>query len=53
MKKLLWNLSGNKDSMWIKWVHTYYFKGVDFMNMQATQNSFWIIKEILKQQSTA
>lgn len=35
MVKLQWSLSGKKD-MWIKWVHTYYFKDVDIMNVQLT-----------------
>lgn len=49
MAKLLWNLSGKKDNLWIKWVHTYYFKGVNFMNVHPTQNALWIIKAIVKQ----
>lgn len=52
MAKLLWNLCGKKDNLWIKWVHTYYFKGEDLLNVQLSQNVSWIIKAIMKQIDT-
>lgn len=34
MINLLWNLSGKRVSLWIKWVHTYYVKNDDIWNVR-------------------
>ncbi|CAK8563733.1 unnamed protein product [Lathyrus sativus] len=47
MLKLLWNLSGKFDSLWVKWVHTYYFKHCDFMTAIPTSYQSWIMKKIM------
>lgn len=47
--KLLWNLSGKRDNIWIKWIHCYYIKGKDLMKVSMKNNGSWIIKDILKQ----
>lgn len=46
--KLLWNLSGKCDNLWIKWIHYYYIKGRDLMKVSMKNNWSWIIKDILK-----
>ncbi|CAK8562737.1 unnamed protein product [Lathyrus sativus] len=45
--KLLWNLSGNEDSLWVKCVQTYYLKNKDLMEIQCKKNDSWIMKGIL------
>ncbi|CAL5187192.1 unnamed protein product [Lathyrus oleraceus] len=49
MAKLLWNLSGKANNLWIKWVHTYYIKNTSLMSVQVNKNISWIIKVVLKQ----
>lgn len=37
MVKLLWNLSCKADSLWIKWIHIYYFKNEQPMTVQVNK----------------
>ncbi|CAK8569926.1 unnamed protein product [Lathyrus sativus] len=46
--KLLWNLHGKSDTMWIKWIHYYYVKDQDIWSMAVKNNSLWVMKSILK-----
>lgn len=48
MAKNLWNVQTKVDSLWIQWVHIYYVKGVDIMNIPMKQSTSWILKSILK-----
>ncbi|CAK8544799.1 unnamed protein product [Lathyrus sativus] len=34
LTKLLWNLCNKKDTLWVKWIHTFYFKTTDIMQVQ-------------------
>ncbi|XP_058774476.1 uncharacterized protein LOC131648763 [Vicia villosa] len=36
------------DRLWIRWLDTFYFKGDDILQWQATTNSSWILKKIVK-----
>ncbi|KAH1253142.1 hypothetical protein GmHk_04G009884 [Glycine max] len=47
MLKLLWNLCRKADSLWVRWVHTYYFKNKNVMEENVKPNSTWIMKAIL------
>lgn len=31
--KVLWNLHNEADNLWVRWVHTYYVKGDQMMNV--------------------
>lgn len=46
--KLLWNMHGKSNSMWIKWIYCYYVKDQDIQNMAVRSNSSWTLKSILK-----
>ena len=46
--KLLWNLQGKADKLWVKWINTYYLKKKDIMNWTLNKNCSWIIKRIIK-----
>lgn len=46
--KLLWNLCRKFDSLWIRWVHTYYVKTDQMMNVPTKLSCSWILWEILK-----
>lgn len=48
MLKLLWNLSGKSNSMWVR-IHTYYLKYDDLVTIGIKINTSWIVKAILKQ----
>ncbi|XP_050909683.1 uncharacterized protein LOC127123515 [Lathyrus oleraceus] len=37
--KLLWNLSGKADSLWERWIHTYYVKIKNIMDIGMTTNA--------------
>ena len=47
--KLLWNLSDKADSLWERWIHTYYVKNRNIMDIEVTTNASWIVKAILNQ----
>ncbi|CAK8572717.1 unnamed protein product [Lathyrus sativus] len=38
LMKLLWNLSGKEDSLWVKWIQTYYIKTNDLMEIQCKKS---------------
>ncbi|XP_058783771.1 uncharacterized protein LOC131658501 [Vicia villosa] len=48
MVRLLWNLCKKEDSMWVRWVHTYYIKEVSIMDVHVKDSFSWIMKEILQ-----
>lgn len=47
--KMLWNLRGKSDSLWIKWIYCYYVKNVDIMNVPIKASCSWILRAILNQ----
>lgn len=48
MMKLLCNICCKKDSMWMRWVHAYYLKKDQPMEVEIKDNSSWIVKKIFK-----
>ncbi|CAK8573925.1 unnamed protein product [Lathyrus sativus] len=48
LTKLLWNLCNKKDSLWVKWIHAFYFKTTTIMQIQEKQGMSWILKAILR-----
>ncbi|CAK8578548.1 unnamed protein product [Lathyrus sativus] len=48
MLKLIWNICNKADNMWVRWVHTYYFKNKSVMEMSVKPDSSWIMKTTLK-----
>ncbi|XP_058756749.1 uncharacterized protein LOC131629962 [Vicia villosa] len=47
MCKLLLNLCRKSDSLWIRWVHSYYAKGIDIMEVPIKQSCSWTLKVVL------
>lgn len=48
MLKLLWNMCNKTDSLWVKWVHSYYVKRHNIMDLQIKASSTWILRSIMK-----
>lgn len=49
MLKLLCNLYRKSDSLWVKWIHTYYIKNDTLMEVKIKTSCSWIMKVILQQ----
>ncbi|XP_058765398.1 uncharacterized protein LOC131638870 [Vicia villosa] len=47
MVRLLWNLCKKKYSMWVRWVHMYYVKEDNVMEMNIKDSFSWIFKRII------
>ncbi|CAL5212161.1 unnamed protein product [Lathyrus oleraceus] len=47
--KLLWNLSDKADSLWERWIHMYYVKNHNIIDIEVTTNASWIVKAILNE----
>lgn len=47
--KILWNIHGKKDSLWIKWVHHYYF--TDFLSYSTKREDSSLIKSLIQIQN--
>lgn len=45
--KLLCNLYGKKDKLWVQWAHIYYGKSREIWEVEAKQES-WMLQKILK-----
>jgi hypothetical protein len=52
LTKLLWNINNKADSLWIRWIHSYYIKHDQLMNMPVKQTCSWILKAILQQRGS-
>lgn len=52
MLKFLWDMRKKTDSLWVLWMHTYYIKGHDIMNMDISKDFTWIVKGIMKDKMT-
>lgn len=51
MAKLLRNLCAKKDKLWVKWMHTYYFKTREVTELCMPNDCSWIFRAILKSRS--
>lgn len=49
--KLLWNLSGKADSLWIRWIHSYYTKGTNIMSAPVKIMCSLILKAVIWQRN--
>lgn len=50
--KLCWDLAAKKDTLWIKWVHTYYIRGGDFHQAAIPKQAAWLIRKIFDTRET-
>ncbi|XP_021719185.1 uncharacterized protein LOC110686883 [Chenopodium quinoa] len=48
ISRLLWDLAHKADNLWVKWVHTYYFKDKPWWNKHALRKCSWVLSRILK-----
>ncbi|KAL2896785.1 hypothetical protein RDABS01_038569 [Bienertia sinuspersici] len=44
--KLIWQIDENKDSLWVKWVHSVYIKHQDWWNYRPSRLASWIWRSI-------
>lgn len=51
--KLMQNVSGKSDSLWVKWVHAYYLKNQQIIEATVQGNSSRLMNVILKQRESA
>jgi hypothetical protein len=52
LAKLLWNIYSKADSLWIKWIHSYYIKNDHILTMPLKSTCSWILKAIIYQRET-
>ncbi|XP_058740873.1 uncharacterized protein LOC131613201 [Vicia villosa] len=45
--KKVWNLNRKTDSLWIKWIHEYYLKNADIMQVPIKESYSWLSKKLL------
>ncbi|XP_058734050.1 uncharacterized protein LOC131605746 [Vicia villosa] len=48
LTKLLWKLASKEESMWVQWVHRYYIKNEDVMQVEIKENGSCILRSIFK-----
>lgn len=44
--KLLWAMTQKKDVLWVKWVHSYYVKCGDLVDIPIPTQASWVIRKI-------
>lgn len=49
MVKCLWNLCRKADNLWVKWIHMFYIKGRDILQLDSKTTWSWIFKNIMTQ----
>ena len=45
---ILWDFHCKKDSLWVRWVHHYYFRGSDVWNYNSSSSDSVLIKKIIQ-----
>ncbi|XP_062093543.1 uncharacterized protein LOC133799553 [Humulus lupulus] len=45
--KFVWAIATNKESLWIKWIHSVYLRGENWWEYEAPVNSSWYWKQLL------
>ncbi|KAL9688359.1 hypothetical protein QQ045_032780 [Rhodiola kirilowii] len=48
MLKQIWDLCLKKDSMWIRWLHMYFFNSMNFWEVEEKAHHSWVIKNFLR-----
>ncbi|KAL5185111.1 hypothetical protein HKD37_17G048683 [Glycine soja] len=48
LSRILWNFHCKKDSLWVRWVHHYYFRGSDVWNYNTSSSDSALIKKIIQ-----
>ena len=48
MAKHIWDLASKKDTLWVKWCHTYMIKDKCFWTCNCGQSASWTWRKILK-----
>ncbi|XP_021727815.1 uncharacterized protein LOC110694926 [Chenopodium quinoa] len=49
--KILWDITHKADTLWVKWLHVYYFKDRDPWTVNIPQKSSWVLRKVMKQRS--
>ncbi|KAL5125555.1 putative ribonuclease H protein [Glycine soja] len=48
LSRILWDFHCKKDSLWVRWVHHYYFRGSDVWNYNTSSSDPVLIKKIIQ-----
>ncbi|KAH1220640.1 putative ribonuclease H protein [Glycine max] len=48
LSRILWDFHCKKDSLWVRWVHHYYFRGSDVWNYNTSSSDSVLIKKIIQ-----
>jgi len=48
LSRILWDFHCKKDSLWVRWVHYYYFRGSDVWNYNISSSNSVLIKKIIQ-----
>lgn len=49
--KLLWAVTQKKDSLWVKWIHCFYIKQRDLVQIPIPNQACWLVRKILEAKS--
>ncbi|XP_058747184.1 uncharacterized protein LOC131620196 [Vicia villosa] len=49
LSKLLWDLCKKNDSLWVRWIHSYYIKQDQVMTVKVKPSCSWMLRAILNQ----
>ncbi|GAA0153470.1 hypothetical protein LIER_37684 [Lithospermum erythrorhizon] len=48
LSRTLWNIHANAETLWVRWVHSYYLKGSSIWDFVPKYGDSYLIKEIVK-----
>ena len=48
LSRILWDFHCKEDSLWVRWVHHYYFRGSDVWNYNTFSSDSVLIKKIIQ-----
>ncbi|XP_058726244.1 uncharacterized protein LOC131597570 [Vicia villosa] len=51
MIRLLWDINGKADSLWVRWIQAYYLKNKHRMEIEIKPHYSWIMKAVLDQRN--
>lgn len=52
MLKCLWNIYRKADNLWVLWIHIYYLKGTQILDVENGNSWSWIFQDIILQRDS-
>lgn len=46
--KFLWDIYRKKDCLWVQWIHSYYIKKMDIVQVQIPKTTSWIVRKVIE-----